>query len=207
MSLIEKTVSLFLTLAIIACVPLRAEAQASTEFRDALRGVTFYSVVVSTDAQVDLQVEGSRFANSDRMTLGLSALFFDESDDVDDYVLWLRHDGPRRWFTGPTEPPLRLIIDDKSTQLTPLHALRPGDAGTAGQFVEKLEFSLGPAKFEELLGAESVTMELTTLLGLVEKRLNKNELEVIRRFHESVLDRHDEAKSDFALISQAVKGG
>ncbi len=193
-----------LLLLFVTALPLRVEAQAFTEFRDPLRGVTFYSVQISTDPLTDLQVEGSRFAANDRMTLGFSAFFFDESDVIDDYVIWLRHEGPRRWFTGSNnDRPLRLLLDDESSEPMPLHVLPPGGPDS-GPFVEKLEFALPPPQFLALMNAESAVIELTTLLGLVEKRLDQEELAAIQRFNERVHDRHDEAKATLAAAAAAI---
>lgn len=191
-------------LVLIVIVPGHARAQASTEFRDPLRGFTLYSVKISTDSLTKLRVGGGGFTSDDRMTLGFSAFFFDESDVVDDYVLWLRHDGPRRWLTGHNELPLRITLDSKISEPKPLHIVRPTDAPGSGQFIEKLEFILSSAQFEALLNAESVLLEVTTLLGLIEKQLSAAELEAIRRFNESVLARHDELISGLAATMPMI---
>lgn len=179
-----------------------AHAQAFTEFRDPLRGVTFYSVQISSDPLTELQGAGSQFGEEDKMTLGLSAFFFDESDVVDDYVLWLRHDGPRQWFTGNNPQPLRTVIDGEPMDFSPLHATKPGMALGAGPFVEKLEFEFLPPEFHALAKSDSVTLELTTLLGVVEKSLSNTELEAIRSFDRRVRQRHEEA-----MTSLSEKGG
>jgi hypothetical protein len=181
-------------LAVIATsLPRDAGAQAFTEFRDPLRGVTFYSVQISTDPMQELQHEGSSFASNDEMTLGLSAFFFDESDVVDDYVLWLRHDGPRRWFTGSKMHPLDVVIDGNISSPAPLHTLR-SDAAEVGPFIEKLEFTLHPLELEKLISAESVALELHTLLGSLEKRLDEDEIEAIREFRDRVMALHGEIR-------------
>ena len=74
-------------LVLMVLMPRQAESQVATEMRDPLRGVTFYSLQISTDPMTALQTRGGLFAQSDLMTLGLSAFFFDESDTVDEYVL------------------------------------------------------------------------------------------------------------------------
>lgn len=192
------TTRAFLTAAALLVVvgmisPRDAQAQAFTEFRDPLRGVTFYSVQISTDRLQDLQHEGSQFASNDEVTLGLSAFFFDESDVIDDYVLWLRHDGPRRWFTGSKMRPLDVVIDGNITSPAPLHTLR-SDADEIGPFIEKLEFSLHPTKLENLMTAEDVSVELHTLLGSMEKALNAEEVSAIKRFRDRVMSLHGEVR-------------
>lgn len=177
-------------------MPRESSAQAFTEFRDPLRGVTFYSVQISTDRMQDLQHEGSRFASNDEMTLGLSAFFFDESDVIDDYVLWLRHDGPRRWFTGSQMRPLDVVIDGDSTSLTPLHTLR-SDVEEVGPFIEKLEFTLHPLELDRLLSAEDITLELHTLIGSLAKTLDDDDVEAIRAFRERVMALHGEIRVSY----------
>lgn len=174
-------------------LPRESSAQAFTEFRDPLRGVTFYSVQISTDRMQDLQHEGSRFASNDEMTLGLSAFFFDESDVIDDYVLWLRHDGPRRWFTGSKMRPLDIVVDGNIASPAPLHTLR-SDAEEVGPFVEKLEFTLHPEELEDLLSAEEIALELHTLIGSLEKVLDDDEVAAIRAFRERVMALHGEIR-------------
>lgn len=185
---------LYLSAALVAAMTYStAHAQAYTEFRDPLRGVTFYSVQISTDPLLELQSEGSKFSDSDQMTVGLSAFFFDQSDAVDDYVLWLRHDGPRQWFVGVDPLPLTTVIDGKRKTFAPLHATRPQLASGSGPFVEKLEFEFLPADFQALARSDAVTLELNTLLGVVEKTLGVAELEAIRMFDRRVRERHEEA--------------
>jgi len=173
--------------------PRDADAQAFTEFRDPLRGVTFYSVQISTDPMKTLQHEGSKFSETDQMTLGLSAFFFDESDTIDEYVLWLRHDGPRRWFAGSKLYPLDLVVDDTIKTPQPLHTLRP-NAREAGPFIEKLEFALQPTELESVLYADNVMLELRTLLGSLEKTLSREEIDAMKLFKERVIALHDEAR-------------
>lgn len=182
-----------LIIAVASITPRSADAQAFTEFRDPLRGVTFYSVQIKTDPMMELQHEGSQFSQSDQMTLGLSAFFFDESDTIDEYVLWLRHDGPRRWFTGSRLHPLDLIVDDVVSTPPPLHTLR-SEEERAGPFIEKLEFALTPGAFSELLGAETVTLHLNTLLGSLDKTLTADEMEVMQRFRIRVMSAHEDAR-------------
>ena len=78
----------------------QAAAQAATEFRDPARGVTFYSKQVSVEKIQNLQTKGGLFGDTDQVAIGVSAFFFDESEFVDDFVLWMRHDGPRRWIAA-----------------------------------------------------------------------------------------------------------
>ncbi len=194
---------LFLIMALFPLLPLHAEAQPYTEFRDPLRGVTFYSMQVSTDSLTSLQMEGSGFSSADRMTLGFSAFFFDESETVDEYVLWLRHDGPRRWVSGDVQRPLTLDLDGVATAHAPFHMLRPSGSSDSDLFVEKMEFALDPESFQSLLDAGAVALELRTLLGTVEKSLSATERGAIRSFHERVGSRHAEVKPALAATSPA----
>ncbi len=202
MARLTKT-TLLLMIALFPLLPLHAEAQSSTEFRDPIRGVTFYSMHVSTDSLTALQMEGSGFSSADRMTLGFSAFFFDESDTVDEYVLWLRHDGPRRWLAADLQRPLTLDLDGVVTVHAPFHMLRPSGSSDSDLFVEKMEFALDPESFQSLLDADAVALELKTLLGTVEKRLSAAERGAIRSFHERVGSRHAEVKPALAATSPA----
>lgn len=189
-----RSLILVATVAILSILATRpADAQAFTEFRDPLRGVTFYSVQIATDPLMSLQHEGGSFSSSDEMTLGLSAFFFDESDTIDDYVLWLRHDGPRRWFTGSRLLPLEIIIDDTTRTPPPLHTLG-AKADEIGPFVEKLEFTLHPGELEALFDADTVTLHLNTLLGSLDKTLSREEKEAMRRFRDRANTVHAEAQ-------------
>ena len=183
--------------AILSCLfALDVGAQAVTEVRDPLRGLTFYSAQISTDPITAVQTEGSRFSRTDQVTLGLSALFFDESDSVDEYVLWLRHDGPRRWFVGSDDTPLRINLDGSSTDYSPLHRSGTGETSGATPLIEKLEFSISPEALREIIGADSVTIELQTLLGQVVKTLTLAEHGAISRFAGNVHTRHEAVTPD-----------
>lgn len=170
----------FLTLLVL--LPLRAEPQVVSQIHDPLRGVTFYSMQISTEPLTTLQPKGGLFAETDLMTLGLSAILFDESSAVREYVLWLRHNGPRRWFISTIERPLTLSIDGQSRQPVSLHTTRPDNVATGGQFVEILEFAISEPEFESILEADVVSIQLQTALSKVEKSLNESELSAIRRY-------------------------
>lgn len=180
--------------------PAHAQTQTSTEVRDPLRGVTFFSTSVSTDSLIALQMRGSSFSSSDTMTLGFSAFLFDESETVDEYVLWLRHDGPRRWLAGDIKRPLTLYLDGVATDYAPFHLLRPRDNSNRDMFVEKLEFALNPKSFQALLTASEVTLELRTLLGAVKKTFSSAELELLRTFDARVGSERSDGKSVLAGV-------
>lgn len=171
------------------------DAQATSEIRDPLRGLTFYSIQVSTDNTSDIQTVGSRFTETDRVTLGLSALFFDESDTVDDFVLWLRHNGPRRWFVGSIASPLLIHVDDDTYEYLPLHASSPDEASGVVPLVEKLEFSVSPSTVRAIARAGVVRLELQTLLGGIDKQLRDGEQESIAGFLRSARERHNELRN------------
>ena len=195
MSKLTLKTTLWLGVFVLSMLHQTANAQAFTEIRDPLRGVTLYSAQISSDPTTSLQAAGSVFSSSDRMTLGFSAFFFDESDAVDEYVMWLRHDGPRRWFASERERPLKLYIDDEELELALQHSTRPASEATSGPLVEKKEFVLTPDMFESLLTADEVSVELVTSLGVVVKELNDGEQAAISRFKEIVLRRHSEIVS------------
>ena len=181
-----------ITCLIVLCVLIlsaTAHGQPYTEARDPLRGVTYFSVQVSTDQLVNIQLEGGRFSDSDEMTLGLSAFFFDELNAVTDFVMWLRHDGPRKWFTGYEPEPVTITIDKQDIELIPLHILRPQPSPHDGQFIEKIEVSLSPELFREMIESSSVTIGLRTFQGLVSKRLTDDEIQILNEFQNRIMQK------------------
>jgi len=179
-------------LSVLAATTVRAQ---STEVRDPVRGVTYYSTQISMDAKTELQERGGLFSESDLMTLGLSAFFFDESESVEEYVLWIRHDGPRRWFVGDIERPLQIRLDDRTIDPAPFHRSRAADSGNASPLVEKLEFALHPEGIAAIAQAAEASIVVTTLLGSVVKQLGPAEQAAIRQFAESVQRRHSETQA------------
>jgi hypothetical protein len=181
--------------------PARADdAGVIVDVRDPLRGITFYSVQLSTDTLIELQIGPGRFSTEDVMTLGVSALMFDENARPDEYVLWLRHDGPARWLTDVTTLPLKIAGVAEPLTPTPLHVLRQDQGKDAGPFVEKLEFALTPEQFEEMLESESLTLQLSTLLGTVEKVLSEAERDAMRGFQQDAIQRHQRARTGLAAL-------
>jgi len=191
-----KRISLFryflLTLA-IASQPEQVFAQ-TTEVRDSLRGVTFYTTQISTDPKMALQIRGGLFSSSDVMTLGLSAFFFDESSSVDEYVIWLRHDGPRRWFVGDNPRPVEIHLDKRAISPAPFHHSRSVDPENTEPLIEKLEFALSPGELEEISRSDRVEVEVNTLLGTVVKVLSADEIRTISKFIDEVRERHTETR-------------
>ena len=166
--------------------PANAANNTITEVRDPVRGANFYSVALSDDSLQTLQIRGGLFNEDDRMTLGFSALFFDESSRIENYIVWLRHDGPRRWFTGVDPQPVELWIGDATVQPTPINQLGGTQATGEGIFVEKLEFSLTPAQFDQLATTAEATLALRTVRGQIVKEFTAAELAAIREFQRSV---------------------
>lgn len=120
---------------------------------------------------------------------------FDESDAVNECVLWLRHDGSRRCLAGGVQHPLTLNLDGTSTSYAAFHMLRPSGNADSDLFVEKMEFTLDSRSFQSLLNSDVVTLELTTLLGTAEKKLIAEQCDAIRSFDSRVRSRHTKAKS------------
>ena len=119
------------------------------------------------------------------MTLGISALVFDDRS-VDHFVIWLRHDGPRRWFTGSGAPPLTIQAGDMQFRPLPIHRARA--LATGGEpLTEKLEFALSTNDLAAITNADQVNVELNTVLGTVNKQLEAGTLTTLRRFRERIL--------------------
>ncbi|MBT8441900.1 MAG: hypothetical protein KJO76_05890, partial [Gammaproteobacteria bacterium] len=127
--------------------------------------------------------------------LGLSAFFFDESSSVDEYVMWMRHDGPRRWFVGENARPVEIHLDDLSLEPAPFHRSRTPEGSSAEPLIEKLEFALSPRELDAIIDSNSVEVEVNTLLGTVVKVLSADEIAAIGRFVEEVRERQVETRA------------
>lgn len=186
-------------------VSATAAAQGIIEIRDPLRGVTFYSVQISTDQLSELQVGPGRFSDDDRMTLGVSAFVFDELLAPSDYTIWLRHDGPRRWLTGENNRPLVIDFGASSIRPIPLHVLSPTLVTDNGPFVEKLEFALRPDEFQSLVNSIDPVLELTTLLGRIEKPLAAAEVKALKKFDATVLTKRGSGGTGLADAAERIQ--
>ena len=163
---------------------------ATTEVRDEIRGVTYYSSAISTDMKTTLQAPGGLFSSTDVVTIGRSAFFFDESSSVDEYVVWLRHDGPRRWFVGSDEKPMEIHFGDQSIEPKPSHQTNLPEPSREAVFIEKLQFAIDPLTFEAILQSDKVEIEVRTLLGTLLKAFTAEEVSALREFAAEVQERH-----------------
>ena len=160
-----------------------AHSQTITESRDDARGVSFVSVQFSSEEISDLQTLGGLFSSTDRVTLGVSGLVFDETPGAGEFVLWLRHDGGKRWFVGPAAQPLTIRLDD-SRLIQPIAQFQPAPArarAARSNLTERLEFVLSPQDFADILAAERATIVITTVLGTIEKELTSSEQSTLGR--------------------------
>lgn len=163
---------------------------ATTEVRDEVRGVTYYSTAISTDMKTTLQAPGGLFSSTDVVTIGLSAFFFDESSSVNEYVVWLRHDGPRRWFVGSNEKPMEIHFGEQSIEPKPSHRTNLPEPSREAVFIEKLQFAIAPETFQSILDADKVEIEVRTLLGTLIKPFTTEEVTALRQFAAEVQERH-----------------
>lgn len=170
----------------------RIDAELESVWADTRFGRTH---MLAAGKKTGLQARGGRFSSSDVVTLGLSAFFFDESEAVDDYLIWMRHDGPRRWFVGSIERPVTIRFDDNVIQPAPLHRSALAGESNDTPLIEKLEFTLRPSDLESISTVQQVVIEVTTLLGTVAKTLSAEEIGVISEFSAEARERHDEIRS------------
>jgi len=159
-----------------------------TEIRDPVRGVSFDSIEISDRAINSLEVIEGTFGDSDSLVVGMSALIFDESDGVDEYILWLRHEG-RSWLQLDIDQPVSFEVDGQELQLEQLRASQRF-VGTAGRMFEKVEFRLDETAIERLVQGDEISITLRSDSGVVEKTLDREEIERLRQFRIS-LDRLD----------------
>lgn len=155
-------------------------AEALTESRDPVRGVSFYSVQLESAPLWQIQTAGSRFSPDDAITVGLSAMVSDDNAQVMEYILWLRHDGPRSWLLGALDQPLTIQLEDRRLLPLPLHVARQTGDSVPEPYIEKLEFALPPRLVKILLDEPSVVLKLETALGEVQKPLEPHMIETLR---------------------------
>ena len=162
--------------------PLTASAQVRTELRDPVRGVSFHSVELSEMPINALEVIEGSFPDSDQLAIGLSAMHLDGRDAIDEYVLWIRHQG-RRWLDFAVEDPVVFTIDNQPLALSQLRASQPF-VGETGRLFEKIEFSLSDEQLSRILSGDITVITLSSDNGTVQKRLNAQELVYLREFRD-----------------------
>lgn len=155
-----------------------------TEIRDPVRGVSFESIEISQMPVNSLLVVEGTFGDTDSLVVGMSALTLDGSGDVDEYILWLRHEG-RQWLKFDVYDPVTFEVDGKRLAVEQLRASQPF-VGASSRMFEKVEFRLDQAALTRLLQGERVTITLRSDTGTVEKTLRTDEINLIRDFQASV---------------------
>jgi hypothetical protein len=154
-----------------------------TEVRDPVRGVSFNSIEVSQQMINSLDVIDGTFGDTDSLVVGMSALSFDESAGVDEYILWLRHEG-RTWLRFDVDQPVSFKVDGQKLVLEQMRASQPF-MGSSNRMFEKVEFRVNPAAYEQLVRGDEVSITLRSDSGIVEKTLTKEEIDRIRLFRMS----------------------
>jgi len=160
-----------------------ANSMPRTEIRDPVRGVSFNSIEISDKMINSLDVIEGTFGDTDSLVVGLSALSFDYSTGVDEYIFWLRHEG-RAWLQFDMEQPVSFEVDGHILALEQLRASQPF-VGTASRMFEKVEFRLGDAALDQLAEGQEINITLRSESGVVEKRLTREEIDRIREFRAS----------------------
>ena len=187
----KRTVLSTIFLLGLVLAPSVVFANVYTEMRDTIRGVTYYSVEVSSNPLTEIQMKGGRFFDTDVMTLGFSALYFDEDAEVSEILMWLRHDGPRRWLVDDAEYKARVTADDQVLELVPLHVSRPDKPSSNGFFTEALEFSIAPEAFKQVSQSKEIVISFNTIQGTVSKTLTALETESLEAFLSRAQLRHE----------------
>jgi hypothetical protein len=155
-----------------------------TEIRDPVRGVSFNSIEISDRSVNSLNVIEGTFGDSDSLVVGMSALSFDESEGVDEYILWLRHEG-RSWLQFDVDQPVSFEVDGQEMPLEQLRSSQPF-VGAASRMFEKIEFRIEAEDIDQLLLGNEFSITLSSNSGIVEKILDSEEIERIRAFRASV---------------------
>lgn len=152
-------------------------------------GASVYTIELDSAPLSLLQTAGSRFAYSEAMTVGISALVPANEVGVREYVLWLRHDGPENWYIGAEEQPLTIQLKDRRLLPLPLHIAATGATSNPHPRIETLEFSLVPELVEILLNEPSVVLKLDTRVGQLQKPLHDQLIDALQQLdHQIVAD-------------------
>lgn len=154
--------------------------QARTQVQDLLRGVSMNSVLVSDEPVIALDVVDGEFSEVDRIAIGLSVMSSYGSKVVEDYILWVRHEG-RQWLDAGLDGPVSIAADNNNLELSLLRSPSPF-IGDGGRFFEKFEFRLTPESLDSILQSSSVTVTVRSDTGTVNKSLGEAEVEVMRQF-------------------------
>ena len=167
-------------------------AQGVVEIRDPLRGVSYYSIELSNDPISELQFVDNYMAGNDEITTGISALYFDESKTVNEYILWFHHNGDRKWLSASFDNTLTVSTGDRYKEIDYLHITTSGGSDESG-FSEKVEFRLTAEEFLSILDSDNVSFELSTALGTVIKPLGQEEITALLKFDAKVRKLHSES--------------
>jgi hypothetical protein len=168
-------------LSLILTGPLAA-SQPRIELSDPLRGVTFYSVQLSDGNINSHNVTSGKFDDSDRLTIGLSAMVMEDAKADQEYIFWVRHAG-RRWLSYGEGSPVILLADGQRMPLEPLRAPQPS-IGPDSQFLEKLEFRLPATALVKLGSSKRIRVELLANDGSVQVELGEESISSIAGFAE-----------------------
>jgi hypothetical protein len=188
----ERTLRMTRTLLLSASLLAGGAALAAvprTEARDPVRGVSFHSIQISDVAIRSLRVIEGDFSAADRLAVGLSALVFDGSDGVEEYIFWLRHEG-RRWLDFGAGDPVSIEVADEPLGIEPLRALQPF-VGPSSRLFEKIEFRLDETVLDRLTDGSEVRIRLRSGNGTVEAVLSAQDIEEIRAFRASLARQPD----------------
>ncbi|MEM9529856.1 MAG: hypothetical protein AAGA23_02935 [Pseudomonadota bacterium] len=159
----------------------QVSAGALTEFHDPQRGLKFSSIQMPAVSLVALQEMDGKFVASDELVMGMSALVLDEAGTAEEFILWMKHEGPRRWFINPQAQPLSILLEDRRVTPTPRH-IELNLENASQPFVDKLEFALSPELARILLSEKTISLRLETLMGTIKKDLTPEMITKLRNF-------------------------
>ena len=183
----RSTTAVFAAATLYIGVSGAALGQLRSEMRDPVRGISFHSIEISSEAMNDLDLIRGSFGDTDELAVGLSAMAFDGVPEIDSWIFWVRHEG-RRWLDYDRVTPVSLMADGEPLELEPLRSPQPF-VGEGGRMHEKLEFHIAAPEMSRLLAAESAVVSLRSDNGDVDKSFASEELNRIREFLASVKER------------------
>ena len=149
-------------------------------------GVTLHSIELDDALLNSLDVLDGSFSDTDRLVIGVSAIVFDVGGAVDEFILWMRHEG-RCWLDIDMADGVVLAIDDRVVPLTELLASQPF-IGESGELNEKVEFSIADSDLEAMIDSSEVSIELRSDNGIVRKRLSESELNSLAVFRQLITE-------------------
>lgn len=164
----------------------KANAQPFTQIHDPVRGVSFFSQEINSTDFGDLAQGTESFDQTEAMTLGVSALLFEQTGEIKGYTIWLRREGPRKWISQNYRTNMTLMINGTPIELEATRTNSRSLKMVERQYTEKLDIVLPTSQFLEMLSANEVTLQVNTMLGSFSRSIADDEIRRLDDFYQDV---------------------